>query len=272
MNSIKLHFGCKSDKGNIKKNNEDNYIIKSLTKGRNKCGLIAVCDGLGGLSCGEVASKIMVDEIDIWWEEKINTIIKRKSQERYILHCLEELLREGNKKVNKKSKELEAKIGTTISCILIINNTYYVAHVGDSRIYKLENNLEQITQDHTLYERLRRCGCIEESNKVKKSILTQCIGNSDDISVYTDMGKIKNSCSFIVCSDGYYNKMDTKATIRRLRHRLIEYDNNYLQISCEKLVNDVMKAGERDNITLACMRVQVVENSFIKLIKRFINR
>ena len=66
--------------------------------------------------------------------------------------------------------------------------------------------------------------------------------------------------------------MDTKATIRRLRHRLIEYDNNYLQTSCEKLVNDVMKAGERDNITLACMRVQVVENSFIKSIKRFINR
>ena len=256
MNKINFNIACTTDVGNIKKVNEDSFIVKSSKVEKKQCALVVVCDGLGGLSYGDIASKTSTDRMNSWWEKNLPLLLKNKSSDKDILNSLEKTINDINISIIEMIDRHHVNMGTTMSCLLIIGTKYYIAHIGDSRIYKYDKELLQLTEDHTYYESLRKKGLIEQSKKVKKNILTQCIGSDTDIRIFTATDKIRKSCSFIVCSDGYYNKMNIeRMKIKFNDKKIINSKNNYIKNICDDLVENVKSKGEKDNITLALIRV-----------------
>lgn len=271
MNKVNFNIACSTDVGNIKKVNEDSFIIKSSKIEKKQCALGVVCDGLGGLSFGDIASKMAIDKMDIWWEKTLPILLKNKSNDKDILNSLEKTINAINVSVIEMIDTQHVNMGTTMSCLLIIDTKYYIAHIGDSRVYKYDKELLQLTEDHTYYESLRKKGLIEQSKKVKKNILTQCIGSDTDIRIFTATDKIRKSCSFLVCSDGYYNKMNVERMKIKLNDKkIINSKNNYIKNICDDLVENVKSKGEKDNITLAVIRVDI--KGMRKILNRIFSR
>lgn len=272
MKNIDFRVESKSDVGNYKKVNQDSIITKIKKIGKYKCSLISVCDGLGGLSLGEVASEAAIKQIDIWWNSILPHILKNEVSDEIILSNLVELIEKSNTEVKDIAHSNETKIGTTMSVLVCINNKYYIAHVGDSRIYIYDGELRLLTEDHTYYASLIKKGYIEESKKIKKNILTQCVGYHEDIHVYTAKGNINNNCIFMACSDGLYNKLDETFIISKLNYAKVHESDSYLRRCCNQFINFVKRKEEKDNISIillsAKLKKQSIKDRIINIFKK----
>ena len=165
---------------------------------------------------------------------------------------------------------INSKLGTTATALFIINKEYYIVHIGDSRVYNLDKKIKQLTEDHTHYEMVRRQGRLKELKNIKKNVLTQCVGVNKDLKIYFNKGKVKNNTTFIVCSDGFYNKMNEKKVCKKLRFKKLEGDS--LQEYCEEFVDEVKQNGERDNITLITIKVKLRNINQFKVFKKLFKR
>ena len=173
-----MQTGYSTTNGIKKAQNQDALIIK---KGRTEIGEIlfmAVCDGMGGLSSGELASTETVNLISDWFDIAIEDLVKLGITDQEIISSLTPVIEEANTRLYRYGEENSIQCGTTISGVLLYNNRYATVNVGDSRIYKLTNiKIEQLTHDQTLVQQLIDEGEItpeEAETHKKRSTLTQC--------------------------------------------------------------------------------------------------
>lgn len=265
MNSLKLNIGAKTDVGNVKKVNQDAFLCKVGSFGENEFGLFVVCDGLGGLSYGEVASSRVIKYFNEWWHNELKEIINNYYDEGTIKKSIENIIIKSNNEIINFSKQNNTKIGTTVSVLFIIDQKYYILHIGDSRVYKIDKKVQKLTEDHTYYELLRKQGKISELANIKKNVLVQCVGVKEELDIYFNKGNIESSCTFIVCSDGFYNKMDEKKVEKFFKSKNLT--SSVIQEYCDDLVDEVKKGGERDNITLLTIKVDLDKESVFRKLK-----
>ncbi|MBR1729023.1 MAG: Stp1/IreP family PP2C-type Ser/Thr phosphatase [Selenomonadaceae bacterium] len=226
--------------GKVRKQNEDAIaIIEPET--------YLVADGMGGQAAGEVASKMLVDTVEselkstpqLWNEEILKSAILT-ANEKILSAAKNNLDYQGmgtTATILHISKSLESQTG------FIIQTAYY-AHVGDSRLYKLDcENLEQITQDHSYVEELVRRGEITEAQArvhPLKNLLTQAVGVKNDLEVATGQFKVKHGDIFLLCTDGLTNMVN-------------DYEIAKILNSSENPADDLIKAaldhGGRDNVS-----------------------
>ena len=260
MKKFKITVGAKTDIGNVKQVNQDALLCKIGSMNNNEFGLFVVCDGLGGLEYGEVASKKTTEYFEEWWNTNIKTILKTNDSEKLIRESLEEVLIKSNREIIQLSNEINSKIGTTASVLFILNKNYYIVHIGDSRIYEINKNMIQLTEDHSQYEMLRKQG-IKNLQNVKKNVLTQCIGVNDKLDIFYKKGKISKNTNFLICSDGLHNKMDKESVINKFNNKNSKnFRTKDLQEICEKLIDEVKEKKERDNITAIAINVRQKSN------------
>lgn len=255
MKKLKITAGAKTDIGNVKKVNQDAILCKIESIDESEFGLFVVCDGLGGLDCGEIASKKTVEYFEEWWNTKLKLIIRSKNNEKLIRLYLEEVLIKSNNELMKLSTEMNSKLGTTASALFIFNNNYYIVHIGDSRIYEVNSRLAQLTEDHSQYEMLRKQG-IKNLDSVKRNVLTQCIGVNEELDILYKKGKISKDTNFLICSDGFHNKMEVKSVINKLKESSKNIKSEELQSICKALIHEVKEKGERDNITAIIVNIK----------------
>ena len=151
---------------------------------------------------------------------------------------------------------------------IIVKGKYYIAHVGDSRIYKYKKGLEQLTEDHSLVALKVKKGemTLEESKVSKeKNILLQCIGIRPDIEIYNKIGSIKDGDKFILCSDGFSNRLQDIEICD-----LFNYEDR--GISLKETIDLVKSRGERDNISAIVLDVEKDVNPILKRIMKLIRR
>ncbi|MGG7179426.1 PP2C family protein-serine/threonine phosphatase [Clostridium paraputrificum] len=247
----------KSDKGIVKKVNQDNFLIKVGKVKEDEFGLFAICDGLGGLSQGEVASKKVVLALEKWWNTRLSIIVTSSIGDRDILMEMGQVINKVNEDIINYSKENSIKIGTTSSILLILNRRFYICHIGDSRIYTINEKLNQLTKDHTYYNKLVEEGNIEKSKTVKKSILTQCIGANISIKPNFLVGDLNKNTLFILCSDGFYNKM-TEGEFFKMKYDLEETsDYGYMGEVCTRYIENIKAKGEKDNISVIGVKFNI---------------
>ena len=260
MKKFKITVGAKTDIGNVKQVNQDALLCKIGSMNNNEFGLFVVCDGLGGLEYGEVASKKTTEYFEEWWNTNIKTILKTNDSEKLIRESLEEVLIKSNREIIQLSNEINSKIGTTASVLFILNKNYYIVHIGDSRIYEINKNMIQLTEDHSQYEMLRKQG-IKNLQNVKKNVLTQCIGVNDKLDIFYKKGKISKNTNFLICSDGLHNKMDKESVINKFNNKNSKnFRTKDLQEICENLIDEVKEKKERDNITAISINVRQKSN------------
>ncbi len=239
-------FG-KTDIGLVRETNQDAFCFGSFDD--NNCWAV-VCDGMGGVSGGQVASKICV--------EKVAEGIKRGYREKMTVSSAKNLLTSAisaaNSAVFKEAQEnYELKgMGTTVVAAIVLGNIAVIAHVGDSRAYILNDGIKSVTKDHSFVQLLIDSGRItEEEAKVHpdRNVITRAVGIEHVVDVETDVVDLNAKDTLLICTDGlngYVEDVDILKTV-----------NEYGDSSAEKLVETANNAGGRDNVTVVILTVDV---------------
>lgn len=233
-----------SDKGIKKEVNQDCALVKVANSKNGKICLAVVCDGMGGLEKGELASSAVIRTFNNWFEKRLPkisdfTLVKKEWMK---------LIQEENKKIRDYGIRNQLELGTTITVILFIGKRWYAVNVGDSRIYELKWRLRQLTKDQTFVQREMDLGhlTLEETLRhPKRSVLLQCIGSESVIPEFFT-GKIKRNALYLLCSDGFRHTITQKEIYHSLRNVKTQEE---LEERLAELIELNKKRKETDNIT-----------------------
>lgn len=245
----KLKFVGLSDTGTVRPNNED-AILTDLD-----IGLVIVADGMGGYKAGEIASSMAI--------EIIQKFIKNGTAEMRKKHGLSDsgythesaLLRDALTRANevihdtaKSEKQCEG-MGTTIVAALFYNNRVSIAHVGDSRVYRLRHGyFEQITTDHSLLQELvvRGFYTMEEARRsLNKNLVTRALGIEPMVQVDLMEDVALPGDIYLFCSDGLHD-MVMEPDI----HLTVDTFSDSLETAAQQLIKLANTNGGRDNISV----------------------
>lgn len=222
--------------GNYRKNNEDSYYVNESKN------LYVLADGMGGHLAGERASKMATEIIgqDFAGDRQIKTIDDA-------IEILSSSIRDANKKIFDSSQENEdyRGMGTTLSSGIILGDVLIYSNIGDSRIYRINEEMEQITQDDSFVNYLIEIGEITEEeakNHPKKNVLTKAMGTTSDIEVIVNTLDIKDKDVFLFCSDGLTNMVSDEEIFKIVKE-------NTPEEARDMLLDLALKNGGMDNIT-----------------------
>ena len=239
-------FG-KTDIGLVRETNQDAFSFGSFDDGN--CWAV-VCDGMGGVSGGQVASEICV--------EKVSEAIKRSYRKGITVSSAKNLLttaiNAANSAVFKEAQEnIELKgMGTTVVAVLVLGSIAVVAHVGDSRAYLINDEINQITKDHSFVQLLIDTGKItEEEAKVHpdRNVITRAVGIEHVVDVEIDIVDINDNDKLLICTDGLNGYVPDADILKIIK----EYGDS----STEELVETANNAGGRDNVTVVILTADV---------------
>lgn len=246
-----------TDKGIKKSTNQDALLIKVANTSHGKIGLFTICDGMGGLSKGELASSTVIHEISNWFEAELPKLLGQDDIYEEIKLSMIKKIKYLNRNISSYGKENNCKLGTTITAMLLINNKYIITHVGDSRAYKIGNDVIQLTKDQSFVQReVDRGNLTNEEAKVhpKRNLLIECVGVTPTVEVLDYIGDIKTGESYLLCTDGFYHKISENEMINNLNGKRLLSEDKMKKMSID-LVELVKKRNERDNISLILVKV-----------------
>lgn len=226
--------------GVLGKHNDDSFCYKMANSENDQIGIFAVADGVGGLPEGSTASGIAISCINRWWEQALEQDYQTKQE---FETSLREAIVYANKQILLEAKKRNIQMGTTLSVLLCIENSYIVLNTGDSRVYLGEKSLTwkflQITEDQVTDLAREVNGEI-----VVKSVLSNCLGITEETKLFRTEGVLKRGQVFVVCSDGVYKTSDTKKISE------VVYANRAVpEKACKALIESALKNNEKDNIT-----------------------
>jgi PPM family protein phosphatase len=230
----------KSDTGRQRRANEDSYFARAP--------IYAVADGMGGAQAGEVASQIAAQAFEPQLREG-------QAPERQ----LKRIVQNANKRIHELAQDDDSRagMGTTLTAALIGEDEVSLAHVGDSRAYRLrDGELTQLTSDHSLVEELRRQGRLTDEQAAdhpQRSIITRALGPEPDVNVDTMTVPAKDGDLFLLCSDG----LTTMVPEPRIAEIINGADD--LNTAVRRLVQEANRRGGRDNITVVLFKVEQSE-------------
>jgi len=238
-------FSFQSDKGNLRELNEDAYAYSYMKDG-SFC--VAIADGMGGHNCGEIASRLAVDETIAY----LSQIEGLKDTD--FPTVLARAIQIANQKIIALSKESPAYngMGTTIVLLLFFEQTVHIAHVGDSRAYRVsQGEIIQLTKDHSYTEELVKIGYLkrEEADKhPRKNVITKALGAFEGSEPDFCAVDLLKDDMIILCTDGLTN-MITNEEFADIVNKIKTPDR-----LCEKLLKTALKNGGRDNVTVAAIK------------------
>lgn len=210
-----------TDIGLRKNTNQDSIAIKVMDTPEGRAVLAVVCDGMGGLAAGELASKEVITAYCNWFDTSFASIAAAGTFDvDEISHDWKALAIEENVRLAKYGSEKNAGLGTTLSALLLYRNQYLIVQVGDSRVYEIDSaGVRQITEDQSVVAREVAMGRLtpeEALRDPRRSILLQCIGASPGVEPEFYRGTVAPDTSYLVCSDGFCHEISAQEMFERL--------------------------------------------------------
>jgi serine/threonine protein phosphatase PrpC len=247
-----------SDVGLTRIHNEDYFEIDPSHK------LYVVADGMGGHSHGEVAAQIAVQAIrefiektadkDTTWPFGMDTRLERHTN---LLKMAVRIAHDHVLRAISRDGSLYG-MGTTVVGFLLSGNTAAVAHVGDSRAYRLRGGkLDQLTQDHTWVNEQVVAGFLSKEQARShplKNVVTRALGGESEVLVDVREIEVKRGDLFLLCSDGLTGMLSDAD----IRDRLSASAD--LHEICRALVNDANARGGIDNVTVVLLKIEEEED------------
>lgn len=245
-----------TDVGLTKNTNQDSYSVRVYNTKIGKVVFGIICDGMGGLEKGEVASASLVNAFCKWADTKLPVLCENQISDADIKNDWTNIATEYNEKIKVYGKKYAISMGTTVTALLVTETRYYIINVGDTRAYEIEKAVKVLTKDQTVVAREVELGNItlEEAEKdFRRSVLLQCIGASDF--VYPDMffGDTKLNCVYMLCSDGFRHEITEKEIYEYLNPNVM-VDADGMKRNMEILVDLNKRRQERDNISVISIR------------------
>lgn len=248
-----------TDVGIRKETNQDSISLMVAQTPAGKCCFAIVCDGMGGLADGEVASATVIREFRRWFEESFPLILAEGGNiEDTIATEWDVLCSRLNSTIKANGAARNIRLGTTITTALLYNGRYIIMNVGDTRAYEItKSGIRQITDDQTFVNREVKAGRMTPEEAMvddRRNVLLQCIGASD--SVYPDMfyGDIQSDSVYMLCVDGFRHEISSEE-LAYYFSPLILRNKDDMKKSCDYLISENKRRYEQDNITVGLIRV-----------------
>lgn len=231
-----------TDMGKVRKNNEDAVLLLPKTQ------CYVVSDGMGGGKAGEVASAMMVQEIESALTKSSMIPAEREGHVIRSAYKVNELIRDYADQRNYSS------MGATFVCLLM--DTWHssmatVFHAGDSRIYRVrEKDIEQITEDHTVAGTSK----VDEGKLAPmfRGVLTNALGTGSEFFLERTAIDVQEDDIYIVCSDGL-SRMVSDSSILYICDTL---QNETSKTICKELIETALNNGGKDNVSVIVIKVK----------------
>ena len=241
----------KTDVGSVRANNEDNFGYDLERQ------IFVLCDGMGGEAAGEVASRLAVNQILAYFMRD-PSIVEVQSQNQVIpesARLLRTAIQVANRAIyedavaNPKRKGM----GTTVVGVLLGEDAFSVAHLGDSRLYRIrEKVVEQLTTDHSLVMEQVHRGLLtseEAAHSYMQNLITRALGVWDIVEPELGTHSARSGDLLLLCSDGFSRFVPEERTLELVS------ESNDLQHCCESLIEAAKRLGSDDNISCVLVRI-----------------
>ncbi len=246
-----------TDMGIKKKTNQDSLAIKLVETPKGQAVFAIICDGMGGLSKGELASKEVICAFSKWFDNEFTDMVDRDAFDPALVrNQWSNIAAFENEKLKLYGEQNGIMIGTTISAILMYDERYYIIHVGDSRVYELQSEPLQLTNDQTFVAREVAAGRMTEEQAEtdsRRSVLLQCIGASPVVEPDFIYGEVKKNATYMLCSDGFRHKISKEEMMEKIGPEA-SIDEEAMKYGCEFLTELVKVRRETDNITVLLIK------------------
>lgn len=223
--------------------NQD-YCFASDTSVGKLPNLYIVCDGMGGHKAGDYASRYTVERIVASvtrsrWNDPVRVMRDaiQKANEILVVEAAEDVDKQG--------------MGTTVVVATIIDRKLYVANVGDSRLYVINEQIKQITRDHSYVQEMILRGEVapeDARNHEKKNVITRAVGADKKIDIDFFAEELGDQDTILICTDGLTNML----TDDKIHQVVMTHTDT--EITCKTLVEEANKSGGPDNITAVVIK------------------
>ena len=239
--------GFATDIGTVKNVNQDSCYIGTKTARDQKACLMVMCDGVGGLSEGEIASRSVISVFEKWFNDQGSDNIFNNFAALKLKWA--EMIREINQGLMDYGRRKQIQLGTTLTAALMYDGRYYAVHIGDSRFYIISDEVMQISEDQTVNG---------------SHVLLQCIGVTPNPVPAYYTGEVIPDSTVLLCSDGFVHKLEESEMLKNLSGRKCNSEKAIKEHLTELIKLDISR-GEKDNITALLSRVQTKKRMWEKL-------
>lgn len=259
LHDVVLHVGCKTDVGRVRQSNEDSLFVLEFQSANNSiirpAGLFVLADGMGGHEGGEIASGMLVRALgrraaNEWLTQAIDFRGELVDRGAWLAGAIQM----ANKDIYDWATENHCEMGTTVVAALIENSTALIAHVGDSRAYRVNSaGIERLTVDHSLVESLvaaRQLKPEEARNHPQANVIYRTVGDQPQVVVDLKKVRLYPGDRLLLCSDGL-NGMLPDETISELAMAA-----GSPEAACEALVQAANAAGGEDNCSVILIELR----------------
>lgn len=245
-----------TDIGIVKDTNQDGLSVKVINTRQGRMTFAILCDGMGGLSKGEVASTTVISAFNDWVYNQLPLLCNAPIEDSVIRSQWEKIVVDQNNIIKAYGARQGIRLGTTIVVMLLTQTRYYILNVGDSRVYEISDTLHQITNDQTFVAKEVQQGRMtpeQAKTDPRRSVLLQCVGASED--VYPDMffGDAKQHAVYMLCSDGFRHEI-TPDEIYEGFHPNFMTSVDAMNNATLGLIELNKQRAERDNISVILVR------------------
>jgi protein phosphatase len=233
----RFESGAATHVGRVRKQNEDSYLIST------RSGVWAVADGMGGHAAGDLASHIVVEELE--------RIAAPATAAQLLADCEERLVAANSKLRMLADARGGDLVGTTVAVLLAFDSVFACVWSGDSRIYRVQaGGIEQLSVDHTEVQELMNEGKLtadEAKSWPRRNVITRAIGTYEQPELEMTNGTLASGDVFLICSDGLTNHVAD--------HEMLALAQLHApQAACDHLIELTLLRGATDNVTVVVTR------------------
>ena len=264
------YVAAATEVGSRKRVNEDSCCIKVAQTSLGEVVMALVCDGVGGLSAGNLASATVVNRFSQWFEQELPMLMEGMVGEgsfdfQTVKAVWGALLQTQNELIRTHGIKTGTRLGTTFTGAIACGGRYLVGHVGDCRAYQLDKaSFSQITEDQTEVARKLAAGEItaEEARRMPKNVILQAVGSGRVLVPAFYEGTCGPNELFVICCDGAYHRAENEG-IRQIFQRACFTDEQSLGKACHDLLDYDLQMGEKDNLTVVCFSPAASDEAFV---------
>ena len=231
--------------------NQDSFGAKVFSSRYGSLTAASMCDGMGGYSCGEVASATVVDAFQRWLLRRLPLLAENEPDPAAVFEEWTGLIELCNRKIILYGEQHGVRLGTTAVLLLATQTQYMILNVGDCRVYEIRNAVTQITRDQTLVEREFQAGRLT-AEQVKTDprghVLAECVGIMPEVHPDYYTGKVQPESVYMLCCDGFRHKIGEEEMLEYFAPKQMR-TCEAMQQQIRKLIDMNMQQGETDNIS-----------------------